>query len=206
MLNSRAMFAELGRLIGQMGDGSLPAAQALEPWFDYCERVAPECNSLWRDLRQLQFAEDAEQLTAWLQNLLQSDPPPASINALWFGLHNPSLDHDETTCQMYVGGSAAFDPNSDSNEWACDLTWRPAGGYSNSAVLAELYRAIEPLEENDVNYLGEAFLCHGYLAWLVSHWCTGLLQSELLGEAKRRAVAMGHDSGDFYRLAVLQAE
>lgn len=206
MLNCKAMFAELARLIGEVGDGSLPAAQALGPWFDYCERVAPECKSLWQDLRQLEFAEDAEQLTAWLQNLLQSDPPPPSINGLWFGLYNPSFNDEETSCQMYVGGSEAFDPHSDSNEWACNLTWRPAGGYSNSSVLAELYRAIEPIEENDVNYLGEGFLCHGYLAWLVTRWCAGPLRPALLGQAQQRVVAMGHDSGDFYRIAILQAD
>lgn len=72
MVDTDEMFAESARLIGQAGAGSLSAAQALDPWFAYCERVGPECRSLWQDLRQLKFGEDADAMTAWLQKLLQS--------------------------------------------------------------------------------------------------------------------------------------
>jgi hypothetical protein len=31
-----------------------------------------------------------------------------------------------------------------------------------------------------VYYLGEPFLCHGYLALVVSHWCNGPVRKVLL--------------------------
>jgi hypothetical protein len=107
---------------------------------------------------------------------------------------------------MYVGGSSGFDPTSDSNEWVCELSWQPNGRYPTSQVLTELYRSLEAHTENDVSYLGESFLCHGYLALVVSNWCHGPMRATLLGNAAVRAVVIGHDSGDFYRMAVLKGE
>src|SRR5262249_3790337 len=116
--------------------------------------------------------------------------PSGKVNGLWFGLYNPELDDGEPSCQMYVGGSSAFDPASDSDEWVCQLSWTPRGRYSSSQVLTELYRPVED----------------GYLALVVSNWCHGPMRMSLLGKAAIRAVAMGHDSGDFYRMAVLGVE
>jgi hypothetical protein len=57
-----------------------------------------------------------------------------------------------------------------------------------------------------ISDIAEAFLCHGYLALLVSQWCNGPMSAIMLGEARERAVVMGHDSGDFYRMAVLRRQ
>jgi hypothetical protein len=72
-------------------------------------------------------------------------------------------------------------------------------------VLTRLYRDLELIQEGNIFYLGEPFLCHGYLALLVSNWCRGPMRKYLLGGAPIRAVVMGHDSGDFYRMSVLQS-
>jgi hypothetical protein len=125
---------------------------------------------------------------------------------LWFGLHNPIMDDGRPSCQIYVGGSSAFDPDSDSNEWVCRLSWRPSARYASSQVLTALYRRVEAATADRVNWLGEAFLCHGYMALVVSQWCRGAMRHHLLGNAPVRAVVIGHDSGGFYRLAVLRAE
>lgn len=206
MLDSSKMFAKSERLIAGVAAKPLPIDSGMNQWFDYCEKAAPEQKLLWKRLRKLDFQKDADALTKWLKRLLKNEPPPKKINGLWFGLYNPVLKNGEASCQMYVGGSTAFDPTSDSNEWVCDLAWKPEGCYSKSNVLAALYRDVEAIPENDVSLLGEAFLCHGYLALLVSNWCHGPLRATLLGTARVRAVVMGHDSGDFYRLAVLKSE
>jgi hypothetical protein len=205
MVDTAKMFAQSARMIADIATNPVPLASGLGLWFDYCEKVAPEQKSLWKRLRKLDFEKDAESLTKWLQRLFKKEPPPDSINGLWFGLYNPVLNDGKPSCQMYVGGSSGFDPDSDSNEWVCEQSWTPKGRYSSSQVLTDLYRPVEAITKDKVSYLGEPFLCHGYLALVVSHWCHGPMRASLLGKAAIRAVVMGHDSGDFYRMAVLHA-
>jgi hypothetical protein len=206
MVVTAKMFAKSATMIADVAKNPLPPASGIGQWLDYCEEVAPECKSLWKRLRKLDFDSDAKRLTMWLKRLLGEESPPANISGFWFGLYNPVLDDGEPSCQMYVGGSSSFDPGSESNEWVCQLSWSPNGRYSTSQVLTELYRPVEAVTKNQVSYLGEAFLCHGYLALVVSQWCSGPMRSALLGEALIRAIVIGHDSGDFYRMAVLRAK
>jgi hypothetical protein len=206
MVDPDKMFAQSAEMIANVATNPLPIASGMGQWLDYCDEVAPECNSLWNRLRSLNYDRDVENLTKWLRRLLRMEPPPDDINGLWFGLHNPVLDDGEPSCQMYMGGSSGFDPSSSSNEWVCQLSWLPEGRYSPSEVLRELYRPVESVTANRVSYLGEPFLCHGYLAFVVSHWCNGPMRASLLGKAPVRAVVIGHDSGDFYRMAVLRAK
>ena len=206
MVHSVKMFAHSAKLIAAIGTHPPPIALGMAQWFDYCDEIAPECKSLWKRLRKLDFKKDAESLAKWLKNLLKKEPPPNTINGLWFGLYNPILGDGEPSCQMYAGGSSAFDARSDSNEWVCQLSWTPKGRYSASSVLTDLSRPVEAIAENQVFYLGEAFLCHGYLALVVSHWCNGPMGRALLGNATTRAIVIGHDSGDSYRIAVLGAK
>jgi hypothetical protein len=205
MVDTSKMFAESARMIANVATNPLPIAWGMGRWFNYCEKVAPGQKSLWRRLRNLDFDKDADLLSQWLKRLLKKEPPPHNINGLWFGLFNPVLDDGEPSCQMYVSGSSVFDLGSDSNEWVCQLSWRPQRRYSTSQVLTELYRPVEAITQNQVTYLGEAFLCHGYLALVVSKWCHGPMRANLLGDVAVRAILIGHDSGDFYRMAVLRA-
>jgi hypothetical protein len=206
MVDTSRMFAKSAKLIADIAKNPVPVASGMGRSFDYCEKAAPQSKSLWQRLRKLDFDIDAENLTKWLKHLLAEEPPPAEVNGIWCGLHNPILDDGEPSCQMYIGGSSTFDPHSESNEWVCRLTWWPEGRYSTSKVLTEMYRSVEAVTENKASYLGEAFLCHGYLALVISHWCNGPMRATLLGDAPIRAVVIGHDSGDFYRMAVLRAK
>ena len=206
MVDTAKLFAQSARLIADVAKTPRPIATGMGRWFDYCEKVAPECGSLWKELRKLDFDNDAATLTKWLDQLLRQEPPPVAINGFWFGLYNPVLDDGRPSCQMYIGGSTTFDPGSDSNEWVCQVSWLPESRYSSSQVLTELYRSVEVVTANRVNYLGEAFLCHGYLALVVSRWCNGPMSAIMVGNAPFRAVVIGHDSGDFYRMAVLRAK
>src|SRR5262245_45838132 len=106
MVHTDKMFAQSALMIADVATNPLPIASGMGPWFDYCEKVAPECKSLWKRLRKLDFETAAENLTKWLKNLLKKEPPPKNINGLWFGLFNPVLDDGEPSCQMYTCGSA----------------------------------------------------------------------------------------------------
>jgi hypothetical protein len=205
VVDTAKMFAQSARMNADIATKPVPPALGMGPWFDYCEKVAPEQKSLWKRLRKLDFEKDAESLTMWLKRLWKKEPPQDNINGLWFGLYNPELDDGKPSCQMYVGGSSGFDPGSDSNKWVCQLSWMPKSRYSSSQVLTELYRQVQAIAKNQVSYLGEPFLCHGYLALVMSNWCHGPMRATLLGDVPIRAVVMGHDSGDFYRMAVLRA-
>jgi hypothetical protein len=105
---------------------------------------------------------------------------------------------------MYLSGSKSFDPNDE--DWPCDTDYLPAERYSNSIVLSEISRSVQPLKDDDVSYLGETFLSLGYVALVLSGWCHGPVRQKLLGDAPMRAIAMGHDSGDLFLLAVLRQE
>ena len=206
MIDTAAMFDESARLTASAALNPVPIASGMSRWFDYCDAVAPTRKELWKRLRLLDFEADARRLSEWLAQLLSAEPPPKDVNGLWFGLHNPCDAEGEASCQMYIGGSTGFDPKTKFNEWVCDLSYFPEGWYATSQVLPEIYRLVDSIEEENVSYLGEAFLAHGFLALLVSNWCHGPMKSHLLGNAEMRAVVIGHDNGDFYRLSVLRRD
>jgi hypothetical protein len=206
MVDTASLFDQSARMIAEVAKKPLPVASGMGQWFDYCDKVAPDQAWLWKRLRRLDFEKDVENLSKWLKRLVKKEPPSDNVNGLWFGLYNPVLDDGKASCQMYVSGSSVFDPGSDSNEWVCQSSWTPKGRYSRSQVLTDLYRPVQAITKDQVSYLGEPFLCHGYLALVVSNWCNGPLRATLRGDAAIRAVVIGHDSGDFYRMAVLTTE
>jgi len=206
MLDYNELFAESARLISETARNPMPFTMGIGQWLDYCQKVAPTQESLWKRFRTLDFDKDAKKLTKWLERLITSEPIPANINGIWFGLYNPILPTGETSCQMYVGGSCEFDPNSSSDEWVCNLSWLPEGRYSHSQILADLYHSVGSVTADDLFLLGESFLCHGFLAMLVAHWCRGPMRAVLLGDAPIRAIVIGHDSGDFYRMSILRLQ
>ena len=187
MVDVEKMFACSARMIAEVAAKPMPLTVGMSRWFEYCENVAPEHQDLWNRLRQLDFEQDADGLTQWLSRLFKKEPPPDNINGLWFGLFNPAGLFGRPSCRMYVSGSSGFDPRSDSNEWVCQLSWMPRGRYSKSRVLKDIYRSVEPMSDDEISYLGEPFLCHGYLALVVSNWCHGPMRSTLLGNAAVRA-------------------
>jgi hypothetical protein len=205
MVDIDRMFEESARLIAEVAANPQPIVQGMSKWLDYCASVAPAHEDVWAQLRKLDFENDQRLLTEWLSQLLTAEPPADDINGFWFGLFNPCNDDGEASCQTYLGGSSDFNPDSDSDEWVCNLSYSPKGRYANSLILPEIYTLVDSIgdDEDNVSYLGEAFLCHGFLALVISNWCHGAMKAHLLGKAKSRAVVMGHDSGDFYRMAVL---
>ncbi|MFZ5902873.1 MAG: hypothetical protein ACOYZ8_04915 [Chloroflexota bacterium] len=161
---------------------------------DYCETNSP--NPVWANIRQLDFEGDVERLRAWLEKVLSSEPPTEKINAFWFGLFNPVLENGEVSAGLYLSGSTKFDPDDETGDWAVedDDSYLPEARYANSQVLKEIYRLISKTE---VANIGEYVLCLGFAGLATKVMCQLVNRKFLLGERKKRDIAVGFDSGDF---------
>lgn len=170
---------------------------------DYCARIAP--GEVWDVFRGLQFEEDVEQLTAWLGEVLSTEPPDEHIKAFWFGLFNPIAADGRATCGLYVSGSMEFDPDDTSGDWACwdDESYLPEGRYAKSNVLHTVYRMTEKTEWSRV---GESVVCLGYAGLAVREICKRVPPDLLRGGRDSRAVVVGFDWGDFVLLGSIEAD
>jgi hypothetical protein len=186
-------------MIERTTQASSPIREAMTPYFHYCRVAAPHYGATWDSLERLNFDSDFAGLTDWLKTLLATDPPPDDVNGLWFGLYNPCLDDGTAISQLYLSGSKRFEKSDPHSDWPCGPEYWPDGRYSPSSVLATIYRATN-LNEDEESILGEACLCHGYVAAVLSKWCLAgnTLSAQLTGVNGQRAVAFGHDSGDRY--------
>ncbi len=125
-----------GWLAAELARGR-PVAESMAALIDQCEASRPHPD--WARLRTLPYA-DLSPLAAWLLRLFREDPPAAPLRGLWFGLFNPCPDGRNPVADIYVCGSARFDPDPHDNGWAVGPDGWPAGRYAESAVLAHLYR------------------------------------------------------------------
>lgn len=199
MFDESKMFEDVASMMDATAAESKPVREAMQPWFQYCRQVAPAYADVWSELEQLPFDEDVARLTKWVTDLFHAEPPPPEINGLWFGLCNTETEDDEESCQLYVAGSSRFDKNEPHNEWHCGPEYWPDGRYSQSQVMHALYSKVEAIDGPE-NYLGEACLCHGYAASVISHWCASPIRDRIVGANGARGVATGHDSGDIYMI------
>jgi hypothetical protein len=199
MFSVDKMFRDVARRLRRDVKRRVGLSEGIHEWINYCETQFPA--RIWSRLRKLDFEMDFDRLTVWLLDLLAASPPPQAINGLWFGLHNPANEHGEPSCGLYLSGSRRFNKP----DWHCSTDYWPAGRYASSDVLPAIFEKCETLPD-DGPYLGEAALCHGYVALVVARWCRGPIRSRLLGNAKTRGVAMGHDSGDVYLIDVLKSD
>jgi hypothetical protein len=201
MLDLDKVFGDVERFLTHFGEGRVGLLGGMTLLLDYCAQTFPA--EVWAGLRDLDFDADHDRLTLWLADLLRKEPPGPAITGLWFGLFNPVAADGNASCGLYLAGSDRFDPDKPCPDWHCAPEYRPRGRYADSRVLPALYRRTAGLE-GDAGCLGEIVLCQGYAYLAVSRWCHGPWQSELLGEAPLRGVAVGHDEGDVHLVAVLR--
>lgn len=174
----------------------------------YCREAAPEFDTVWDQIASLDFAQDQSALTEWVTQLFAAEPPAATVNGLWFGLFNPSNEDEqseiEELSQLYMTGSASFDPSQPYGEWPCHPVYLPEDRYADSQVLPAIYLAVAATGEEDLFPLGEPILGYGYVALTLIQWMRDPeIAPRLLGDAKQRAVAFGHDGGDRFIAGVL---
>lgn len=199
MISLQKLFRDVPKMIQRCVTKHTNLNDGMHLWIDYCEKQFPA--GVWSRLRKLDYDADYDRLTLWAVDLLRDEPPSSTINGLWFGLFNPCDDDGKNAaCQVYLAGSKRYGKP----DWPCAPEYWPEGRYADSHILPELYRRCEKLKD-DGSYLGEAVLCHGYIALVLARWCRGPIRDRLLGKAKSRAVAFGHDSGDIYSIDVIQS-
>jgi hypothetical protein len=167
---------------------------------DLCNQVRP--SPVWRSLLHLDYENDAREMAEWFGDLLRSEPPSANVNGLWFGLSNPILRGQPTSC-LHLAGSTRFNPQQSPPEWASGPQYFPEGWSFFSRVLKTIYRAVKE-SRDDIGSQGEYTLCLGHSCLVVAEWCRGPMRAALLGDAPLRAVAVGFDSGDALLIDVLR--
>ena len=161
---------------------------------DQCSSDAPHRD--WQRLRDLPF-DDLDTLQEWIERALRFDPPSISLRGLWFGIFNPNYD-GTATADCYISGSDFFDPNPDSNEWACRPKWWPKSRYANSEVMAAIYNIA--YEDDGLGNDAEYPMCLAYGAFVVRALLNILDPQLILKTVSGVGVAVGFDSGDFLLL------
>ncbi|MGE0144387.1 MAG: hypothetical protein AB7I19_11410 [Planctomycetota bacterium] len=125
-----------------------------------------------------------------LSQLIQRDPPPDDIDALWFGLFD-AVDEEGSECiGYYVAGIRGFDE--DDPDSRCSPAWWPEGRYLASATLAAIKEA--EIEAGRRGADGQrAYM--GYAGQLGAALLVSRFGAE--GLAGRRQLVVGFDSGDY---------
>lgn len=196
------MYGGAWERIDRLVRAATPIRAGMLDLISLCERV--RAAPVWASFRALDFESEQESLAAWVRGLLADEPPPPSINGLWFGLFNPFLDDGQPTCCLYLAGSARFDPAMSDPDWACSPEYFPEGRCSASEVLTTIYRAANAVD-GEVGAQAEYALCLGYSCLVVAEWCRGPLREELSGGLAIRGITVGFDSGDGLLIDVLRS-
>jgi len=196
------MYGGAFEQIEQLIHARTPVRDGFTSLLQLCDKTKP--SPIWARFHDLDLESDQSNLTKWLRNLLECEPPPATINGLWFGLFNPDLEDEQPTSCLYLSGSERFDPSTTDPDWACAPEYFPDGRYSSSEVLTKIYRDSQC--ESEVGAQAESALCLGYSCLVIAEWCRSELRQQLLGSVSFRGIAAGFDSGDVLLIDILRAE
>lgn len=181
----RRLFDEIERAV----KSDVPVADGLLRIIQFCEAARPHPD--WRALRSLDVAGDLQHLQRWLEAILRTQPPPAQVTGLWFGLFNPVV-RGLVTADVHLIG-APYD--ADDPDWLFRKRWGEDTPDASSGVLNAIYRVAYDGSDglgNDAEYP----LCLTYAALAIRH-LAGLMGPTLLGDASQRVLHVGFDSGDF---------
>ena len=171
-------YARLAQLVAV---GTPPDEGALR-LIDLAQRLAP---GLDRDeLRGVPWATGAEEVRRWLAGIFRHEPPPPSVNGLWFGLFTGVFDDGSVGTVLALSGCQRHP----APRWfEGEMTWVPTRSEAPSSVL----RSFAP-DEEDEDAIVEQVVVQGYAALAV---CAALcaLPPHVGG---RLAVAFGFNAGD----------
>jgi hypothetical protein len=173
-------------------------SDAMNRLLDYCANQCPdEC---WGRLRKLDTRRDVAGISSWLEAVLLNEPPPPSINALYFGLFDEAQEGLNSRCKLYVAGSDRFDASGQSAEWAVDPVYFPEGRYAPSEVLLSLSAEARTCSGGEAREFIEYLLCLGYASLAVKESRRSLAANPKLNLVLRVPMAVGFDSGDVFLL------
>ncbi len=141
-------------------------------------------------LRDVAIIDDVHGAAEQLRELCAAEPPPTSVNAVYFGLFDTSDDDGVEGIGFYVSGVEDFDPNDPDS--LCSPAWWPEGRYLQSA-------ALDAVKELEVDCRGagnsDAASLLGYAGQLGAAMLVAKFASGLLFGARK--IVVGFDSGDF---------
>lgn len=139
------------------------------------------------------FEAELEDFSGWFVSLLRSEPPPAKIKTLNFGLFE-----SEGGCKLYVTGANTCDAGD--GDWACANDWWPEGRYAPLEGLSKLHRR---LREAGV----EAWVIAQAVAILLirAFFATQAGELERLLGARKLWITSGFDDGDLYAIRMCAA-
>jgi hypothetical protein len=173
-------------------------SDAMNRLLDYCADQCPdEC---WRRLRKLDTRRDVAGISSWLEAVLLNEPPPPSINALYFGLFDEAQEGLNSHCRLYVAGSDRFDASDQSAEWVVDPAYFPERRYLPSAVLLSLSAEARGCSSGQARGFIEYLLCLGHALLAVKESRRRLAANPQLHLVLRMPMAVGFDSGDVFLL------
>lgn len=180
-------LAQAFHQVVDMADRAESASGGFQDLLAFLEAHAPYSLS---SLRTIDIVQDVSRLRTQLAELLRSEPPPTSVDTLYFGLFDGADDNGIEQIGFYVAGVEGFEPtNPDS---LCEPVWWPEGRHLSSDALdavkaAELSAAHKELQD-ERQLLGYA----GQLG-------VGLLVSKFASAGLRPGTrcVVGFDSGDF---------
>lgn len=179
-------------------DSVLRLAHAAEDpvlaWREFTELVAREVGDRFSArIREVDARVDIRDVRDQLMAIFGSEPPAASIDALYFGLFESIDDGSRKGVGYYVAGTEGFDP--DDGDSLCDPVWLPDGRYLRS-------RCLDAVNSEEIDAAAEGHReAREFLGW-VGQLGAGLIVSKLAvaGLSEGRAIVVGFDSGDFVTL------
>lgn len=183
---------DIGNVMAGVISKRLGVAESVEAIIQHCAADSP--HPAWQRMLSLNYEADAEAIKAWFVRLLIDEPPPATINGLWFGLYE-----SERGSEFYVSGSELF---GEDEEWMCRLAWWPEGRYAGSTVHRQLLQ-LGRQASSDIGWLTSYAICLGHAAASVNALVDHLGPPAISQGKSSLAIAVGHDSGDALLLGVL---
>ncbi|AGC48954.1 hypothetical protein MYSTI_07682 [Myxococcus stipitatus DSM 14675] len=192
--NAAGFFRELERVV----KSDLPVSEAFQRIIQFCTPARPHPD--WAVLGALDVEGDIRHLQEWLEAILRTSPPPASVTGFWFGLFNPMVK-DRVTADLHLIG-AAYDGTA--LDWLFRERWGSDTPDAASSVLDSIYQMAYGKEDglgNDAEYA----LALAYATLAVRH-VAQRMGPRLLGEAAQRVLLVGFDSGDFLCIGAVRKE
>lgn len=182
-------YADFYGRLAQLVAAGTPPGEGMLPLIDHAVRLLP---GLDRDgLRAMPWATDAEEVRRWLTWIFRHEPPPASVDGLWFGLSTGVFDDGGLGTVLSVSGC----PRLPAPRWfEGEMTWVPSEPDAPSSLL----RSFAP-DYDDEDAIVEQVVVQGYAALAV---CAAL---RALPPGRPMAVAFGFSAGDVLLLGNLDA-
>ena len=113
--------------------------KGMENLLNYCRKQYK--SSVWDAIQNMSFYEDEQNISKWLQDTLENEPPCEAIEAFWFGLFDSLID-DKEICVLYFSGVNPIDEKDaeedDEYEPEYEPVYEPGDGYADSKILYDM--------------------------------------------------------------------